>query len=70
MSEDRKIQPGLGIGEPKLDDSYQEWLRPMLMSQRRALLMQVEAVEKLLGIAPTTADLRKQAKSDRMSNEQ
>lgn len=43
---------------------YKEWLQPFLMSQRRALLMQVEAVEKLLGIDPTTADLRKKAKRD------
>ena len=42
---------------------YQEWLKPMLMSQRQALLMQVDGIERILGIDPTTADLRKSAKS-------
>lgn len=45
---------------------FLEWLRPMLMSQRQALLMQVDGIERTLGIDPTTADLRKLAKRDRM----
>jgi len=44
------------------DVSYLEWLRPFLISQREALLMQVDSIERMLGMEPTTADLRKEAK--------
>lgn len=50
-------------------DEFRKWLRPMLMSQRRALLMQVDSIERTLGIEPTTADLRKRAKSDILVDE-
>ena len=49
-----------------LPGEFREWLRPMLMSQREALLMQVQSIEKLLGIEPTTKDLRKKVKCGRM----
>ena len=49
-----------------LTGEFREWLRPMLMAQRQALLMQVASIEEMLGIKPTTADLRKLAKCDRM----
>ena len=57
------IQPGETLA---FSVEYLECLRPMLMSQRQALLMQVDGIERTLGIEPTTADLRKQAKCDRM----
>jgi hypothetical protein len=41
---------------------YLEQLRPFLMQQRQALLMQVDSIERMLGLEPTTADLRKGAK--------
>lgn len=40
--------------------------RKLLMEQRRALLLQVDAIERRVGIAPTTADLRKQTKCDKV----
>ena len=48
------------------DRQFLEWFHPFLMNQRQALLMQVASIEKALGIEPTTADLRKLAKCDRM----
>ena len=67
MSSNIKVVPGLGIeGNAEMSEQYIEWIRPMLMSQRQALLMQVDSVERQLGIEPTTADLRKLAKCDRM----
>ena len=58
------------VWSPELAEELAECDRRFFMEQRRALLAQVDALERRLGIAPTTADLRKQAKSDRMSNEQ
>ena len=58
---------------PKLQDlsaEYVKWMKPFLMSQRRSLLAQVDSIEELLEITPSTADLRKQAKCDRMDNKQ
>ncbi len=44
--------------------------RQFLMDQRRALLAQVDAIERRLGMDPTTADLRKQARSGKIDSEQ
>ena len=43
--------------------------RKLLMDQRQALLMQVDAIERRLEIEPTTADLRKKAKDGIMDDE-
>lgn len=40
--------------------------RRFLVEWRRTLLAQVDAIERRLGIAPTTADLRKQAKGAKL----
>jgi hypothetical protein len=34
-----------------------------LMSLRQALLMQLDALERLLGISPTTAEIRREMKN-------
>ena len=57
------IQPG---EIPEFSAEHLEYLRPFLMSQRQALLMQVDGIERTLGIEPTTADLRKLAKCSRI----
>jgi len=49
-------------GSPEFSEGYLEQLRPFLMQQRRALLAQVDSIEELLEIAPSTADLRREAK--------
>lgn len=36
--------------------------RQFWLAYRQSLLMQIDAIEKLIGIMPTTADIRKQAK--------
>ena len=67
MSSNVKVVPGLGVeGNAEMSEQYIKWLRPMLMSQRQALLMQVDGIERMLGIEPTTADLHKLAKCGRM----
>jgi hypothetical protein len=37
--------------------------RDFLMSQRQALLMQLDSIERLLDISPRTAELRKERKA-------
>jgi len=64
---DCQVQQNVSIAD--LGDENREWLRPFLMGQRRALLMQVDSIEKTLGIEPTTADLRRKQKSDIMAAE-
>jgi len=59
---DCQVQQNVSVADADFGDEYREWLRPMLMSQRQALLMQVDSIERALEIDPTTADLRKQAK--------
>jgi hypothetical protein len=34
--------------------------RDFLMSQRRALLMQLDALERLLGVSPLTSEIRRE----------
>jgi hypothetical protein len=55
------------MSDLEMSEQYREWLRPMLMSQREALLMQVQSIEKLLSIKPTTKDLRRKQKSSIMA---
>ena len=43
--------------------------REFLMAQRQALLLQLEAIEQLLAIAPRTSELRKAAKAERKLDE-
>jgi hypothetical protein len=38
-----------------------------LMSLRQSLLMQLDALERLLGISPTTAEIRKAMKNGKSS---
>lgn len=59
---DCQVQQNVSVADADFGDDYREWLRPFLMSQRQALLMQVDAIERMLGIEPMTKDLRKQAK--------
>ena len=61
-----QVQQNVSVMDTDFSNEYREWLRPMLMGQRQALLMQVDSIERVLEIDPTTADLRKQAKCDRM----
>jgi len=63
-----KVVSGLDIEAPEFSADYLEQLRPFLMSQRRALLMQIDSIEKILGIKPTTADLRRKQKRDIMGD--
>jgi hypothetical protein len=42
--------------------------RKLLMKQRQALLMQVDAIERRLEIEPRTADLRKKSKRVKISS--
>ena len=44
--------------------------RKLLMDQRQALLMQVDAIERRLEIRPTTADLRKKQKRGIMGDKE
>jgi hypothetical protein len=37
--------------------------REYMMLMRQALLMQLDAIEKLLGISPRTSELRKEARA-------
>ena len=62
----RVWSPELAEELAESDRQFLGWFRPFLMGQRQALLMQVDGIERTLGIEPTTADLRKLAKCDRM----
>jgi hypothetical protein len=59
---------GLGFIELPPEDlqGYLQREKDLWLGQRRALLMQVDLIERLLGMEPTTADLRKKAKYDRI----
>lgn len=56
------------IWDPELGKQLIECDRRFFMEQRRALLAQVDALERRLGIAPTTADLRRKQKSSIMQS--
>jgi hypothetical protein len=43
--------------------------RDYLLQVRQALLLQLDAIERLLCISPRTSELRKQAKMEREQNE-
>jgi len=54
------------VWSPELAKELEESDRQFLMEWRRTLLAQVDAIERRLKLQPTTADLRKQAKCDKV----